>query len=73
MERIKKQHEKCKMTARERLNYLFDDGTFQEVGNSVMKRNINPDDVVSAIYFLTSDENTFTNGINMNLTAGNIM
>ncbi len=29
-DKIKKQHEKGKLTARERLDYLFDEGTFQE-------------------------------------------
>ena len=29
-DKIKKQHELGKLTARERLNYLFDDGSFQE-------------------------------------------
>ena len=30
-ERIEKQHEKGKMTARERIDYFLDDGTFQEI------------------------------------------
>ena len=30
-ERIERQHEKGKMTARERIDYFLDDGTFQEI------------------------------------------
>lgn len=37
-DRIDKQHEKGKMTARERLDYLFDDGSFQEVGSLIESR-----------------------------------
>ncbi len=36
--RIEKQHEKGKLTARERLNYLFDDETFVEIDTFVKKR-----------------------------------
>lgn len=36
--RIDKQHDKGKMTARERLDYLFDEGSFQEVGAFVESR-----------------------------------
>lgn len=37
-ERIARQHEKGKMTARERLDYLFDEGTFEEVGSFIESR-----------------------------------
>lgn len=37
-DKLKKQHEKGKMTARERLNLLFDQGTFQEYGLFVKHR-----------------------------------
>ena len=36
--RIDRQHAKGKMTARERLAYLFDEGTFQEVGSLIESR-----------------------------------
>lgn len=36
--RIEKQHAKGKMTARERLAYLFDEGSFQEVGSLIESR-----------------------------------
>ena len=36
--RIEKQHAKGKMTARERLDYLFDEGSFQEVGSLIESR-----------------------------------
>jgi propionyl-CoA carboxylase beta chain len=36
--RIEKQHEKGKLTARERLDILFDDGTFQELDQMVVHR-----------------------------------
>ncbi len=36
--RIDKQHAKGKRTARERIEYLFDDGTFQEVGSLIESR-----------------------------------
>ncbi len=39
--RIAKQHEKNKLTARERLNLLFDDGTFQEIDMFVKHRSTN--------------------------------
>jgi len=35
---IKKQHDASKLTARERLDYLFDDGTFSEIGLFVTHR-----------------------------------
>lgn len=37
-ERISKQHAKGKMTARERLAYLFDEGSFQEIGSLMESR-----------------------------------
>ncbi len=39
-ERIKKQHDRSKKTARERIQYLFDPGTFQEVDTLVQGRNV---------------------------------
>ncbi len=36
--RIDKQHEKGKLTARERIEYLFDEGSFQEVGSQIESR-----------------------------------
>jgi propionyl-CoA carboxylase beta chain len=36
--RIKKQHDKGKLTARERIEILFDDGTFQELDQMVVHR-----------------------------------
>lgn len=36
--RISRQHEKGKLTARERLEYLFDEGSFQEVGSLIESR-----------------------------------
>ncbi len=36
--RIDKQHEKGKLTARERLNILFDEGTFVEINNFMISR-----------------------------------
>ena len=36
--RIEKQHEKGKLTARERLHFLLDEGTFQEIGAFVTHR-----------------------------------
>ncbi len=36
--RIKRQHEKKKLTARERVNYLLDEGTFEEIGVLVTHR-----------------------------------
>ncbi len=36
--RIDRQHAKGKMTARERLAYLFDEGSFQEVGSLIESR-----------------------------------
>lgn len=38
--RIDKQHERGKLTARERLNILFDEGTFVEVNNLMTSRTI---------------------------------
>lgn len=37
-EKIQKQHEKGKLTARERLNFLLDEGSFQEIGAFVTHR-----------------------------------
>ncbi|MEO7047650.1 MAG: acyl-CoA carboxylase subunit beta [Ferruginibacter sp.] len=37
-DRIKKQHEKKKLTARERISYLLDDGSFEEMGRLVTHR-----------------------------------
>ena len=39
--RIAKQHEKNKLTARERLDLLFDEGTFQEIDMFVKHRSTN--------------------------------
>lgn len=36
--RIKRQHEKKKLTARERINYLLDEGSFEEIGILVTHR-----------------------------------
>ena len=36
--RIAKQHEKKKLTARERVNYLMDEGSFEEIGMLVTHR-----------------------------------
>lgn len=36
--RIEKQHAKGKMTARERLDYFFDKGSFQQVGSLIESR-----------------------------------
>ena len=36
--RIAKQHEKKKLTARERVNYLMDEGSFEEIGALVTHR-----------------------------------
>ncbi len=38
-QRIKKQHEKGKLTARERLEVLLDEGTFEETGKLVKHRS----------------------------------
>jgi propionyl-CoA carboxylase beta chain len=38
-DRIKKQHEKGKLTARERVNMLLDDGSFEEIGMFVTHRS----------------------------------
>ena len=37
--RIEKQHEKGKLTARERIHFLLDEGSFEEVGMLVTHRN----------------------------------
>ena len=37
--RIEKQHSKKKLTARERIEYLLDDGSFEEVGMLVTHRS----------------------------------
>ncbi|MCB0666460.1 MAG: acyl-CoA carboxylase subunit beta [Saprospiraceae bacterium] len=39
-ERVEKQHEKGKLTARERIDLLLDDGTFEEIGMFVEHRTI---------------------------------
>jgi len=39
--RIDSQHGKGKLTARERINYLLDDGTFEEMGALVSHRSTN--------------------------------
>ncbi|WP_026653780.1 acyl-CoA carboxylase subunit beta [Butyrivibrio proteoclasticus] len=38
IEKQNRQHEKGKMTARERIAYLFDEGTFQEIGSQIESR-----------------------------------
>jgi len=38
---IEKRHQKGQMTARERIDYLFDKGTFQEIGLFVKHRTVN--------------------------------
>ncbi len=38
IKRIEKQHEKKKLTARERVNYLMDEGSFEEIGMLVTHR-----------------------------------
>ena len=38
-ERIKKQHEKGKLTARERIHFLLDEGSFEEIGMFVKHRS----------------------------------
>lgn len=40
-DRIKKQHEKGKLTARERIHFLLDEGSFQEIGAFVTHRSTN--------------------------------
>ncbi len=40
-ERIKQQHAAGKLTARERIDFLFDPGTFQELGLFVRHRSTN--------------------------------
>ena len=37
--RIEKQHKKNKLTARERIEYLLDDGSFEEIGMLVTHRS----------------------------------
>ena len=41
--KIDKQHAKGKMTARERIEYLLDEGTFQEVGSQIESRFVDFD------------------------------
>ena len=38
-DRIEKQHEKGKLTARERVHFLLDDGSFEEIGMLVTHRS----------------------------------
>jgi propionyl-CoA carboxylase beta chain len=38
--RIESQHKKGKLTARERLHFLMDEGSFQEIGMLVMHRSV---------------------------------
>src|SRR5690606_40655947 len=40
-ERIDAQHGKGKLTARERINLLLDEGSFQEIGQLVTHRSVN--------------------------------
>ncbi len=40
-DRIKKQHDKGKLTARERINFLLDEGSFEEIGMFVTHRSTN--------------------------------
>ncbi|HCT71281.1 MAG TPA: methylmalonyl-CoA carboxyltransferase, partial [Bacteroidales bacterium] len=40
-ERVEKQHEKGKLTARERIEMLFDEGTFRELDTFVSHRSVN--------------------------------
>ena len=40
-ERIDKQHEKGKLSARERLELLFDEGSFREIDTFVSHRSVN--------------------------------
>ncbi|MFC7226809.1 acyl-CoA carboxylase subunit beta [Salinirubellus salinus] len=42
-ERVAAQHERGKMTARERIDYLLDDGTFREIDTFVEHRSQHPD------------------------------
>lgn len=37
-QRINKQHERGKLTARERIDYLLDDNTFEEIGGEIISR-----------------------------------
>ena len=39
--RIEAQHKKGKLTARERIHFLFDKGSFEEIGAMVMHRSVN--------------------------------
>ena len=39
--RIEKQHEKGKLTARERIHFLLDEGSFEEIGMFVTHRSTN--------------------------------
>ena len=38
-DRIASQHKKGKLTARERIHFLFDEGSFEEIGAFVMHRS----------------------------------
>ena len=40
-ERIEKQHAKGKLTARERIHFLLDEGSFEEIGMFVTHRSTN--------------------------------
>ncbi len=40
-ERIEAQHKKGKLTARERIHLLLDEGSFQEIGQLVTHRSVN--------------------------------
>ena len=40
-ERIEKQHAKGKLTARERIHFLMDEGSFEEIGMFVTHRSTN--------------------------------
>lgn len=44
-----------------------------DAASSSLKRHITPAEVMVGINFLLDDENTFTNGINLNLSAGTPM
>ena len=40
---------------------------------STMKRNINIDEVVAGLRFLLSDESSYMNGVNLNMSGGDRM
>lgn len=44
-----------------------------DAATSPLKRHITPAEVIAGINFLLQEENTFSNGINLNLSAGNPM